>query len=637
MFRRLAMAGLAFASVLVASATFDEASARAPRHAAFVLDANSGTVLHARDADEPRHPASLTKMMTLYLVFETIEAGRLKLSDRVTMSAHAATQAPSKLDLDTGASLSVADAIKALITKSANDVAVALAEKIGGTESNFAKLMTKRARQLGMAKTTFVNASGLPDDRQITTARDMVTLGLHLQDDFPKYYPLFSTTVFKFQGKAYRNHNGLLRTFSGTDGIKTGYTRASGFNLVSSVRRGSRHVVGAVFGGRTAGARNAEMRTLLSKALARASTVKSRKPMFIAKLKQEPKLARRPAPAAAARVAVNEAPQARRVAMAAPRFAPADASPAAQRHTPRPLPPAAAAPSPQQAVSVASGSDNGDPPIQMFKVKPVFVAARDERQPESSAASAAMSPPVSPSVSPADALTALVARTAVAPYADGGADSARDDARIEQASYRVAAAPEPLPETARETTFAKNRAGMARLPSTLGQQLAMLGGERLRQAPGDTPTSTHSAPVVPPPRPVYAEQPAQAGDAPPRQIGRPPSSLQAQAARISAPVQVAALQPRPPAIPAASAVRRGGYEIQIGAYASIGDAQQALKAAQARSKGLLNGYASVTLPVTVSGRQVFRARFAGFDADRASRTCSSLRQRSIDCFVMSAE
>ena len=188
-------------------------------------------------------------MMTLYLTFETIKSGRLKMSDKIPISEAAASVAPSKLDLDPGDEISVSDAILALITKSANDIAVALAEKIGGTQANFVRLMNARARDIGMSKTHFENPNGLPNDDHVSTAHDMITLALHLQDDYPAYYRLFATHAFTYRGKTYRNHNTMLNNFAGVDGIKTGYTRASGFNIVTSVRSGRRRLVGAVFGG----------------------------------------------------------------------------------------------------------------------------------------------------------------------------------------------------------------------------------------------------------------------------------------------------------------------------------------------------------------------------------------------------
>src|SRR5207237_225452 len=246
--------------------------------AALVYAADTGRAGAHSAADEPRQPASLAKMMTLYLTFELVEQGRLSYQTKIKISPNAAAAAPTKLDLAEGEEIALIDAVKALITKSANDVAVAIAEHIAGSEEKFAKLMTQKARQLGMPATLFRNASGLPDDEQVTTARDMVTLALHLQDDFPKHYPLFATRTFTYNDETLHNHNTLLSSYEGTDGIKTGYTRASGFNLVASVRRGRKHVVGAIFGGASAASRNAAMRTFLNMGLVKASNEKTRTP-----------------------------------------------------------------------------------------------------------------------------------------------------------------------------------------------------------------------------------------------------------------------------------------------------------------------------------------------------------------------
>jgi D-alanyl-D-alanine carboxypeptidase len=201
--------------------------------------------------------------MTLYLLFEQLEAGRLKLSSELEVSPHAAAQAPSKLGLRPGESISVENAIRAVVTKSANDVAVVVAEAIGGTESDFATRMTEKAHALGMSRTLYRNASGLPNPEQITTARDQALLGRAIQERFPKYYRYFSTPSFTYRGHAMRNHNHLLGRVAGVDGIKTGYVEASGFNLVTSVWRGKRHLVAVVMGGRTGGARDARMRELI--------------------------------------------------------------------------------------------------------------------------------------------------------------------------------------------------------------------------------------------------------------------------------------------------------------------------------------------------------------------------------------
>ncbi|MEA2874861.1 MAG: D-alanyl-D-alanine carboxypeptidase [Hyphomicrobiales bacterium] len=243
-----------------------------PPYAAIVVDANSGNVLHNTSADSLRHPASLTKIMTLYLLFEQLEAGKLRLDTRLEVSEHAAQQAPSKLGLRPGQTLSVEDAIRALVTKSANDAAVVVAEALGGDEETFARMMTRKARALGMSRTVYANASGLPDEDQLTTARDQATLGRAIQDRFPRQYRYFATPAFVFHGRAMRNHNKLLGRVEGVDGIKTGYTRASGFNLVSSVRRGNRHIVAVVMGGSSGGARDARMHLLIEQQIASAST-----------------------------------------------------------------------------------------------------------------------------------------------------------------------------------------------------------------------------------------------------------------------------------------------------------------------------------------------------------------------------
>src|SRR5882757_4905084 len=243
-----------------------------PAFSSIIVDGNSGATLSANNPDASRHPASLTKIMTLYLLFERLDAGKLKLDSDMEVSEHASEQAPTKLGLRPGQTIKVEDAIKGLVTRSANDAAVVIAEAIGGDEDGFAKLMTRKARALGMTKTVYRNASGLPNDEQITTARDQATLGRAIQDGFPRYYRYFSTTSFAYRGQSIRNHNRLLGSVEGVDGIKTGYTRASGFNLVTSMRRGNRHLVGVVLGGRSGGSRDAIMRNLLAENLEKGAT-----------------------------------------------------------------------------------------------------------------------------------------------------------------------------------------------------------------------------------------------------------------------------------------------------------------------------------------------------------------------------
>jgi D-alanyl-D-alanine carboxypeptidase len=270
-----------------------------PPYAAIVVDAKTGSVLHQASPDSLRHPASLTKIMTLYLLFERLEAGRIALNTEMNVSEEASIQAPTKLGLKPGSTLRVEDAIKGLVTKSANDAAVVIAETLGGTEAGFARMMTQKAHALGMSNTTYHNASGLPDDEQNTTARDQALLGIAIQERFPKFYRYFSLPSFVFRGSAMRNHNHLLGNVEGVDGIKTGYTRASGFNLVTSVRRGPRHIVAVVLGGRSAGSRDARMRDLIASHIDGASTKTPAGPMVAATEPPKPALASAPVQLAA--------------------------------------------------------------------------------------------------------------------------------------------------------------------------------------------------------------------------------------------------------------------------------------------------------------------------------------------------
>ena len=245
--------------------------AQAATYSGIVVDAKTGKTLYGYREDAKAYPASLTKMMTLYMLFEAMDAGKLSKSSRVPFSSHAASMQPTKLGVKPGNSISVEQAILALVTKSANDAAAAVAELLGGTESGFAQMMTAKARELGMNQTTFRNASGLPNSSQITTARDMATLGIALREHFPQYYDYFSTRSFKFAGRRMGNHNRLLGQVKGMDGIKTGYTRASGFNLVSSVEAEGRSVVAVVMGGRSGKSRNSQMVKLINSYLRKAS------------------------------------------------------------------------------------------------------------------------------------------------------------------------------------------------------------------------------------------------------------------------------------------------------------------------------------------------------------------------------
>ena len=252
--------------------------------AAIIVDANTNNVLYSSSADVLRSPASLTKIMTLYVLFAYLRAGKLKMDTELRVTSHAAGQAPTKLGLKPGSTIKVEDAIKSLVTKSANDAAAVIAENLAGTEENFGRMMTQTARNLGMKNTTFRNASGLPNNEQLTTARDMAILAMHVMRDYPEYYGVFKTQYYTYKGRKYRNHNRLLFGYRGTDGIKTGYTRASGFNLTASVQRGDKHLVGVVLGGRTGAQRDAALRALLDQHWSKATSGKPKATSFIASL-----------------------------------------------------------------------------------------------------------------------------------------------------------------------------------------------------------------------------------------------------------------------------------------------------------------------------------------------------------------
>lgn len=278
--RRVAFAALAAAAMIVSPIVNGLASAQVPysqlqapprpnpadvaKYAAVVVDANTGEVLYAKRADSPRYPASITKVMTLYLAFEAIQDGRMKPSDLITVSAKAAAQPPTKLGVSAGDVITVDDAMKSIAVKSANDMSVALAEHMAGSEAKFAALMTLRAQELGMLNTRFVNASGLPDSRQISTARDIAILSRAVMRDYPQYYSLFNLRSFTFRGVTMNNHNRLLARMPGVDGLKTGYTNASGYNLAASGVQDGRRLIVVMLGGTSNAARDNHVQELLS-------------------------------------------------------------------------------------------------------------------------------------------------------------------------------------------------------------------------------------------------------------------------------------------------------------------------------------------------------------------------------------
>ena len=331
--------------------------AAASNYAAFVVDANTGRTLYARNEDAIRHPASVTKVMTLYMLFEQLEKGRFRLDSPLRVSAHGASMAPSKLGLRPGETIEVEDAIKALVTKSANDVAATVAENIGGDESTFAEMMTRKARSLGMRNTVYRNASGLPNPQQVTTARDLAVLGRAIQERFPRYYHYFGTPAMRYGRQIIRNHNKLLGRVEGVDGIKTGYTRASGFNLLTSAKRGGRHIVGVVLGGRTGRERDIIMAQLVNTQIANASSVRSS--TQLASLRDDEDEA--PVRAAPQRMAAAESVERPRMIAEEP------AEPARRRLAPMAL---ASAQTPMAAAAMAAA--------QAIKARPAVVTQDDD-------------------------------------------------------------------------------------------------------------------------------------------------------------------------------------------------------------------------------------------------------------------
>lgn len=279
---------LLFATAFLVTGAGTEANAKASKYAGIVVDARTGNVMYSENADTLRYPASLTKMMTLYLVFEALESGRISLDSRVPISKNASAEPPSKLGLRPGSSITVEQGILGLVTRSANDAATALGEFVGGSESRFAQQMTAKARALGMTRTTYRNCNGLPNTAQMTTARDQARLGIALRKHFPQYYHYFSTRSFQFGRQVIGNHNRLLGVVKGVDGIKTGYTQAAGFNLVTSAQLNGQSVVGVVLGAPSGGWRNAKMAQLVKAYLPKASRGRSTDAPVVATSAPEP-------------------------------------------------------------------------------------------------------------------------------------------------------------------------------------------------------------------------------------------------------------------------------------------------------------------------------------------------------------
>jgi D-alanyl-D-alanine carboxypeptidase len=598
----------------------EEAESYSPQFSSIIVDANSGATLTATSPDGSRHPASLTKIMTLYLLFERLDAGKMKLDTEMSVSEHASEQDPTKLDLKPGQTIRVEDAIKGLVTRSANDAAVVIAEAIAGDEDDFAKLMTRKARALGMSRTTYRNASGLPNDEQVTTARDQATLGRAIQDRFPRYYRYFSTQAFTYHGQSIRNHNHLLGNVEGVDGIKTGYTRASGFNLVTSMRRGNRHLVGVVMGGRSGGSRDATMRSLLAENLEKASTQRT-----VAAITErstsdanadvaEAAAEQRPTQTVQVQGAIQAAstatdPAARAngpgsrisaIAAATAAMPPPQAKVEAKVEQPAPLTSGVIQ---TQPMSVIPGSSE---PMKPVRVKTVQVKAGQVKL--ASAGAPQPTTPITSAIPPGRADIPETSNAVVAKATEKAAEANKaEPTRTEPAKAEPA---KIEPTKIEPSRIEAARTDLPPQPPGFGTGNGVLGVLPASSIPAAS-NSPALAYADPSPRPQ-----------PPSQ----PQAIQPQALQPQALQQNGAIKP---------VVTHSGWIVQVGALETESEAQQRIEAARSQARGLLAKADPFTEPVVAKdNRKLFRARFAGLERDQAEAVCKALRRSDISCITV---
>ncbi|PJG54117.1 peptidase M15 [Bradyrhizobium forestalis] len=568
----------------------DVSESASPKFASIIIDGNSGAVLQATSPDGIRHPASLTKIMTLYLLFERLESGKMRLDTEMPVSQHAADQDPTKLNLRAGQTIRVEDAIKGLVTRSANDAAVVIAEAIAGDEDDFAQMMTRKARSLGMSRTVYRNANGLPNDEQVTTARDQATLGRAIQERFPRYYRYFATSTFNWRGQSIRNHNHLLGSVEGGDGIKTGYTRASGFNLVTSMRRGNRHLIGVVLGGRSGGPRDAIMRNLLAENLEKGA------PVHTVAAVTERNGAEANTDVADASDAPRSAPQLQAGAAPAPEAAPSRlaarlstlaaataAMPPAQHRSDANKPEVRPTESKVEPAPLTNGVISSQPlsiipgssePMKPVRVKTVQVKAGAVKVASATPAQVGVqvAPPVTSTIPPrsdiAETSGAVVAR----------ADLINKPEAVSQPEA-------PKAEIARTE--------LPRQPAGFGTGNGILGVLPAATAAAAAPAAPKLASADPAPQPIQMS---------------------------------ATTKP---------AVTHSGWIVQVGALESENEAQQRIDAARSSARGLLSKADPFTEPVVAKdNRKLYRARFAGLERDQAEAVCRTLKRAEISCITV---
>ena len=574
------------AGTALLTCTINPADARS-RDAAFIIDVNNGRALYESNADAIRHPASLTKVMTLYLLFEKLEAGQITLNSRIPISANAAAEVPTKLGLKAGSTISVEDAIKALVVRSANDVATAIGEFIGGNEANFARLMTGKARQLGMPRTVYRNAHGLPNSAQVTTAREQAILGIAIQQRFPKYFRFFATRSFKFRGRTLRGHNRLLGSVPGVNGIKTGYIRASGFNLITSLTRGDRKIVGVVLGGRTAAARDARMRSLISDHIMVASVKRTAPPVI-----------------AAARAAVPVPAPVSRPAIAVAVLPPTPARPAA-------LPIA----KPEFAKSEMAKSEMAKP-IEVASVAPVTALAL-AAEAETQVQAIAQPSPV-PRDTPDSAPVATSDNETRLASASGTPVRFNDNGALQ--APRLGSTDPIKPIIVRAITIGPSGIGRAHHDPAPQSREARLHTVSSVQAA--MPQRSEPAAAASPARSEAAEVPPAQAAAANTAVTASPEPGESEAAPVAAETEQTDLP-------------RSGWVIQVGAFVTENDARVRLDAARSKATAKLKKADPYTERTDRGSRTYFRARFAGFDErSDAEEACRELKRNEIQCLAL---
>ncbi len=561
-----------------------------PAFSAAAIDLNSGRVLYSKNANEQRYPASITKVMTLYLLFDALRDGKLSMNTQLRVSAHAADQSPTKLDLSEGDKISVADAIGAIVTKSANDMAVAVAEALAGSEEEFARRMTQKARSIGMLNTTFRNASGLPNSEQVTTAHDLIFLGKSILAEHPERCKVFATKYFQYDGQVYRNHNTLLYTYEGMEGMKTGFTQASGFNLLATARRGDKRLLAVVLGGSSAGARNQTMRNLLDNGWPKAMTLaEARRTGVIALAAAKPSPVRT-APAHEARPSPKPAAPAE----------PAPVKTAAIAPKPVPLPAPTAAPASANAVR----------PMLAFH----GAYSRLKRRPDQTSVAMLLHSIEAGLVTKSNAASYLQASA----QPDMTTDEPEDKAEREESRSASYVSP-PANEIAHNETIA----AMTPAAAPASQNVSVYD-KSIRQpevaplAPAALDAPAITAALAAEPAPVKVAQAAQVR----------PVKVEAPQTLTAAATPAPEPEPERPAQP-------GPFYIQAGAFTDEAQAKERLGLVrEALGAGALKVHPDFIMRVTLpNGMTMYRARLGRFANEaQATMACRQLKKSGIDCW-----